>query len=758
MARKLFIAALLFVCLFSVVFAQSSDEQKAQRVAQKAAATLGWPEAIYTDEENTDSIPGTPFLISEDAKASDADHYGYITMLGTDIESGFWLTFMDEQLDADRSSFLGRDAAIVSGGKNCNPQGLIKILNEFFTGFFESIFGESDDPDKGCVYESGVIGFTCGKYLMVAIDTWGDESTGAETEIASAFYQAAQEEGLCEYGDTVVILAEPTDKAGGLAIKDAAAMSQRVNQYYGVNAFGEKAPFTYTFLDADGSKGAMDWYEVDSAESAYVDAQGSGDEVRFAIDATKKAFTGADLPQDLYFERVVVVFAGDSQQDDPNAAFSNQCTWEGDSYFVEVDASTGKRKIYTKSFITLSENRELGGWVHEFGHSLYAKYMRPVNKYTISDRYNYASNDRKYGQVGYWDLMGSGSHWGANDGEIPMQMSSFTKVAATWLDFFRGSINNTYSLKALESMKKGDTVLTIDDPLSADAEAFYIIEARDSNAYFGAPASGVMIYKVSYGFGHHTVNSLPTQSTPNSATNAAGQVYDKPTLYATSGPGSVYRNVPAKFQVKLVSQSDGPYAASISIEPFDPVSMVGPIVAPGMPPINFQGNPDSTENALPGTMPDQDLHAYDDQGNHVGLNYETGEYELEIPGAIASGDLKDDAEWIFVPEGTNVRYEVSDYKTQRFLQAYPQYAVYAQPLTFNTTMVRYDASGNRYEADGGPGSVATGQKTQIKSPTDSSLKYEKKDTLGFDQNALCPFPAIMLVLMLGVAFVLRTRR
>ncbi|MDD5171763.1 MAG: hypothetical protein PHF60_01885 [Candidatus ainarchaeum sp.] len=757
MAKKLFIVALLLICLFSVAFAQSTDEQKAQRVAEKAAATLGWPETIYTDEDNTDGVPGTPFVIAETEEGSDADHHGYITMLGTDIESGFWLGFMDEQLDADRSSFLGRDAAIVSGGKNCNPQGLIKILSEMVTAWFEGIFGESDSEDKGCVYESGVIAFTCGKYMMVAIDSWDDESTGAETEIASAFYQAAQEEGICEYGDTVVIFAEPNDRGGSLLIKDAAAMGQRINQYYGVNAFGEKAPFIYTFRDADGSKGDLDWYTLDSAESAYVDAQGEGDDVQFAIDATKKAFSGADLPEDIYLERVVVVFAGDSTQNDPNAVFSNQCTWEGDNYFVEVDSSTGKRKIYTKSFITLSENRELGGWVHEFGHSLYSKYVRPVNKYTISDRYNYASNNRKYGEVGYWDLMGSGSHWGKNDGEIPTQMSSFTKVAATWLDFFRGTVNNTYSLKALESMKKGDTVLTIDDPLSAEPEAFYIIEARDSNAYFGAPASGVMIYKVAYEFGHHTVNNLLTQSSPNGATNAAGQVYAKPTLYATSGPGSVYRNVPGKFQVKLVSQTDNPYTASVSIEPFDPVSLIGAIVAPGLPPINFQGNPASTENALPETMPDQDLHAYDDQGNHVGLNYETGEYELGIPGAIASGDLKDDAEWIFVPEGTNVRYEVSDYKTQRFLQTYPQYAGYAQPATFNTTMVRYDASGNRYEADAGPGSVATGQNVQIISPTDSSLKYEKKDILGFGSNSMCPTSAL-LVLMLGAVFVLRRGR
>jgi M6 family metalloprotease-like protein len=750
--NNLFVVLLFSFLLVGFAFA-ASDNEKAQNVARKAAGILGWPEDFHGGE-NIENIPGTPYLISEDEQGSDSDHYGYITVLGTDVESGFWLAFMDEQLDAQRSSFLGRDAAIVEGGKNCNPQGLIKILNEMVTAWFEGIFGESDDEDKGCVYESGVVAFTCGKYMMVAIDSWDDESTGAETDIASAFYAAAQEEGLCSYGDTLVIMAQPNDQAGSLDTADPQKMSQRVNQYYGVNAFGERPPFTYTFLDSDGSKGNVDWYTVDSAQNAYSDGQGGGDDERFAVDATKKAFSGADLPEDVYFERVVVIFAGDSSQNSNTAIFSNQCTWKGDNYFVEVDATTGKRKVYTKSFITLSENRELGGWVHEFGHSLYSRYVRPVNKNTISDRYNYASNDRKYGQVDYWDLMGSGSHWGPNDGENPMQMSSFTKVAATWLEFYRGNVNQTYSLKALESMKKGDNVLTIDDPTSGDAESFYIIEARDSKAYFGAPESGVVLYKVKYEFSHHVVNLLPPQTVPNKGTNTAGQVYTKPTLYNTAGPGSIYRDVPGKFQVRLVSQGDSPYSASVAVEPFNPVNLIGPIVAPGMPPIAFQGNPDSTENAPPDSMPDQDLHAYDDAGNHVGLNYDTMEYEIEIPGAIASGDLKDDAEWIFVPVGANVRYEVSEYKTKKFLEGNPQYSQYVQPQNYSVEMVKYDASGNRYVADGGSGTVGTSVNVQLKSPTDSSLKYESKENLGFGANSLCPLlPG--LVLLLGFAFLSR---
>ena len=45
---------------------------------------------------------------------------------------------------------------------------------------------------------------------------------------------------------------------------------------------------------------------------------------------------------------------------------------------------------------------------------------------------------------------------------------------------------------------------------------------------------------------------------------------------------------------------------------------------PGPVPVTGPVNPGTTtENALDGTMPDMDLHAYDDQGNHVGMNYQT---------------------------------------------------------------------------------------------------------------------------------------
>ena len=102
-----------------------------------------------------------------------------------------------------------------------------------------------------------------------------------------------------------------------------------------------------------------------------------------------------------------------------------------------------------------------------------------------------------------------------------------------------------------------------------------------------------------------------------------------------------------------------------------------------------------------GSNPDLDLHAYDDQGNHVGVNYETGEYEIGIPGAEVSGDLWLGDEWIFVPEGTQVRYEIVAEDTRRFLEENPGIAAELEDVseTYSVQAITYDADSDRFESE-----------------------------------------------------------
>lgn len=77
------------------------------------------------------------------------------------------------------------------------------------------------------------------------------------------------------------------------------------------------------------------------------------------------------------------------------------------------------------------------------------------------------------------------------------------------------------------------------------------------------------------------------------------------------------------------------------------------------------------------------------------MNYTTGIYENQIPGAVASGDLGGSDEWILVPFGTNVTYAVSSYPTEQFLKAYPQFQQQFQEQSFNVTYLSFDQTGNR---------------------------------------------------------------
>ena len=94
------------------------------------------------------------------------------------------------------------------------------------------------------------------------------------------------------------------------------------------------------------------------------------------------------------------------------------------------------------------------------------------------------------------------------------------------------------------------------------------------------------------------------------------------------------------------------------------------------------------------TLPDIDLHAYTSDGRHIGVNYSTGVYENQIPGAISSGDLIGAREWIFVPNNVQVTF----YTSSRDTASYFKELTSAKDLssgdtTFSLEMISYDSNG-----------------------------------------------------------------
>lgn len=107
----------------------------------------------------------------------------------------------------------------------------------------------------------------------------------------------------------------------------------------------------------------------------------------------------------------------------------------------------------------------------------------------------------------------------------------------------------------------------------------------------------------------------------------------------------------------------------------------------------------SDEVAKAYALPDIDLHAYARDGKHVGINYETGEYEIQIPLVEASGDLVNGDEWIFVPASIEVKWVVSAKDVEKFMEEFPEASKHTDGKeAYYVQLIYYDAKDNRYES------------------------------------------------------------
>ena len=679
------------------------------------------------------------------------------------------------------SSYQGREAVILRYGEEiCDAGGLVgyirDLIVEAIRKFIDAVTGGDWDGDMDDIVscaeaDAGMIIWTCGSYVFVARD---DTGLGAEDQMAAALFMASQRQSLCDMGDTLVILAGTTDQPGAQALAKYEKMAQDVNGYYGQNAYG-RVMLTYTFMDADGDAGSSDWYNLGPSMATY-----GGHERDFAIAAVKKAFEGGAPRDELNLARVIVVYAGPSKQADAaNGKLSTLCCWPGNAQWFDITVGQGETAahVFAGSLIMVAEQDGLGLWTHEVGHSLYSHNVLWTKYYNVSDRYNYDQPWGKYGNINNWGLMGAGNWWGDPQASAPVHMSGFTKESAEWLNYEDAKLGKAYNLNALENQRAGDTVLRIDDPLSVDPRRFFILEARDSGAPYGAPESGVVLYQVTWGGGHdhHVVNAFGPHAGGRVGSGPAGRRFLRPTFH---GAGEV--NAPTtrrwpggklEWTLKSESTANG-YAAVVVTNIYTPTNLVGAVVAPTGPPAvppPAGGNAGSDgPNGVVATgaylpLPDIDLHAYDDQGRHVGLDYETGEYETEIPGADFSGDLKDAEEWIYVPEGTNVRFEVSSEKTAQFLRLNPQYMETIRPEHYETRYQKIDENGVITQAKGDKGEIKAGVEAKLDGPDAPGLKYKPLRSPGYGRNLpenlyLAALIAAIVVMGLAACAVVLVRR
>ncbi|MFP3896311.1 MAG: hypothetical protein ACLFV5_05695 [Anaerolineales bacterium] len=761
----------------------SSEGSLEERVLEETARSLGWPSTIErkplrasrAEEEtmlllwpvkNAIRFFNKPvYTITNGGSYRDETiQYARVLPMGEAGSRHFIDTMIENGLS--HSSYQGREGIVMrSGDQICDPGGLlgylITTIMEWLTRFLEETFGpkaiEGIIEDPCAEADAGMIMWTCGSHVFIARD---DTGLGGEDTIAAALYMAAERQSICDLGDTLVLMAGTDDAPNRKTIGEIQELAQDVNSYYGQNAYG-RVLLSYTFLDADGDTGQADGYSVGPSVAAYADKEDD-----FAIAAVKEAFKDGAPREEVELSRIIVVYSGSSQQtnsDDSN--FSTLCCWphNGKWFDIEVGPDDNKAHVFAGSIIMVGEEDGLGAWAHEVGHSLYSQYTIEQRHNKINDRYNYSQPWGKFGNIDHWGLMGSGNWWGDPEESSPVHMSGFTKEAAEWLNYVDAELGKKYTLTAIEDQEYGGSVLRVDDPTSNDPRRFLILEARDSGAPYGAPESGVVLYQVSWdgSYEHYIVNAISAADGPTSGTGPGGRHYRRPTL---RNPGdadapTVRRWPAAKIEWRLESEStaDG-YSAVVVTDIYTPTNMAGATVAPAGPPAvppPADGDNSSSSDDTAGCgrylpMPDIDLHAYDDQGRHVGLNYDTGQYEAEIPDAEFSGDLKDAPEWIYVPTDTTVRFEVSAYKTEQFLQDSPQFRASIRPQEYEIRYQKIDEEGTITEARGKKGEIEAGEQTQLQDPGDPSLNYKSVGMPGYGRN----LPGNIYLVVLLIAIVL----
>jgi len=414
-----------------------------------------------------------------------------------------------------------------------------------------------------------------------------------------------------------------------------------------------------------------DYYGAGRGDNAWDSLRGLNKEKDFAWDAIVAADKDIDYDN---FDIVVVVHAGFGEEQ--NVQQSDM--WS--QFFAEsrkTSSNNDNDADVARNWIVVAEQNPVGVWTHELGHAL----GQVLVGKTLPDRYI-------NGWIGNWGLMCAGG-WVSP----PTHLCSYSKNFLNWLTYKEISYG-TYWINSLETMKLNDQVSIFKyKKVWYEIPNYYIIEAR-TNLYgdFSDAIpydSAVLLYNVDVRLLQpDTVNLLPAN------------VYWKGAQVVTTKGGS-YSDPDAQVSFKFVdSRTDAnKLETSVSVERFTAKRLKGASITPAA---SVLGALQSILNVPPQTipsLPDIDLHAYTTEGKHVGTNYATGEYEMQIPDAIASGDLLNGREWIFVPDDVEVQFVVSSKDIQKFLGLYPD----AINLTNGTeafvlSLVYYDSDGNRWES------------------------------------------------------------
>jgi len=346
--------------------------------------------------------------------------------------------------------------------------------------------------------------------------------------------------------------------------------------------------------------------------------------------------------------------------------------------------------IYVYESRFRDQNKIIRGLAHEFGHFLGKVLVTSIsgpkdNWWFLPDLYP-NNGDKEKNIEKHWDLMGN--LLSQYDIER-VHLSSYSKEWLGWLKYKDVDKGKSFAVESLVKMEYGDDALRyVYSPLwEFLAPNYFIFEVRTNSPTYSSwdtetlYQNALAIYQVDERIDLPLIPRYDSVNLPSHLTTAPDQ-YDDPD---------------AKVTIRLHSMDEE--SASVSVEDYKGSKLKGASLktAAQVLSASMAEVPHEVTEAV--ALPDLDLHAFSEDGRHVGMNYATGSYEIDIPGAMASGDLFNGREWIFVPEDIDVYFVVSAIDNAEFLDGLSEVDALPNGIeTYAINIVYYDSLENRYES------------------------------------------------------------
>lgn len=335
---------------------------------------------------------------------------------------------------------------------------------------------------------------------------------------------------------------------------------------------------------------------------------------------------------------------------------------------------------YEQRFTLGGKTNNIRALAHEYTHAL-GKLLVTVptggskgGHWTVPDEYLMGNVVDKQSLMGKWNTLGVEK----------VHPDSYIKAWLGWLQYTEVPMGDIVTIKPYSDLRYGDPVYITSFTLpDTQLTGYLIFEYRkgvgdnwDAETYSNNVFSKYLgIYAVeNNNNGGQTINYLGPRNTYTTNIIKDPIAGIKGEILSFTDEGVQFKVTPLEPKKKLVVKLD---SGSENLEA-----------------LNQVGSHEVLENI---SRPDLDLHGYTSDGSHIGIDYNTGEYEMGVEGVETSGDLLGGVEWIMVPDGVEMSFSVTARDNADFLNMFQD----AQGLTdgaetYSLVVDYFDESGVQY--------------------------------------------------------------